>query len=72
MELKPCWCGNTEIAIVRDEWLSEPCRLIKCHKCGLMVMRLTRMRPEVAKREVEKAWNERPYYEQRIRKRGTG
>lgn len=67
MKLKPCWCGNEDIEMVRGEWLGEPCRLIKCSKCGLGVMRLIRMRPKVAEREVIQAWNERPYYEKRTR-----
>jgi len=47
--------------------LDEPNRVIKCNKCGLTIMRLVRMRPKKAEREVVEAWNERPYYEKRTR-----
>ena len=67
MKLKSCWCGNENIEMVSGEWLGEPSRLIRCPSCGLGVMRLIRMRPKVAEREVTQAWNERPYYEKRTR-----
>jgi len=67
MKIKPCWCGNKDIEITHGEWLDEPNRVIKCDKCGLTIMRLVRMRPKKAEREVVEAWNERPYYEKRTR-----
>jgi len=60
MKLKNCpCCDYADITLIRTEWLNESCWMVKCSECGLMMIRLMRFKPAVARREVEDAWNKR-------------